>query len=203
MDRAAFRRDPFLRTSAYNMATWALVNVLFSLPNYRLAAGAAWSPACFGIYSLGLLTAGIALSAVHERRVAKLVGPAGDALFAAGRLWGPLLLVGTGGTALLVTAGRPQFVQPLWLLVVGSAYVIWGAATRFRLYQVLGGVLGVAGLVVLALQQTRPGAPPSVLGLHVWNLTMGAFSFAVAVTANRRYLWSAPAGGEGQDRPDQ
>jgi len=194
MDSVSFRRDPFLRTSAYNMATWAVVNVLFSVPNYALAAGTAWSPSLLGTYSLGLFAAGIALSAMHERRVGKLVGPAGEALFPAGKLWGPLLLIGFGGTVALVVSGRPQFIQPLWLLVVGSAYVVWGAATRFRLYQLLGGVLAAAGLAVLALQETRPGAAPSVLGLHLWNLTMGAFALTVAVITNRRYLWFAPVG---------
>ncbi|MBI5505560.1 MAG: hypothetical protein HY899_12215 [Deltaproteobacteria bacterium] len=199
MDRTSFCRDPFLRTSAYNMATWAVVNVLFSVPNYALAAGAAWSPGLLGTYSLVLFASGVALSAVHERRVGKLVGPAGQALFPAGKLWGPLLLIGVVGTVSLIVTSRPQFIQPLWLLVVGSAYVIWGVATSFRLYQLLGGVLGVAGLVVLALQETRPGAVPSVLGLHLWNLTMGGFSFAVAVATNRRYLWIAPAGGRRRD----
>lgn len=181
------------------MATWAVVNVLFSVPNYALAAGAAWSPGLLGTYSLVLFASGVALSAVHERRVGKLVGPAGQALFPAGKLWGPLLLIGVVGTVSLIVTSRPQFIQPLWLLVVGSAYVIWGVATSFRLYQLLGGVLGVAGLVVLALQETRPGAVPSVLGLHLWNLTMGGFSFAVAVATNRRYLWIAPAGGRRRD----
>ena len=170
--------------------------MLLSLPNYALAAGAAWPAGLLGTYTLGLFAAGVALGAVHERRVGKLIGPAGEALFPAGKLWGPLLLIGFVGTVLLLTGGRPQYVQPLWLLVVGIAYVIWGVATRLRLYQVLGGVLGVAGLAALALQEPRAGAAPSVLGLHIWNLTMGAFAFAIAMATNRRYLWFAPVGAD-------
>ena len=198
MDRASFRRDPFLRTSAYNMATWAVVNMLFSVPNYAMAAGAAWSPGLLGTYSLALFAVGIALSAIHERRVGKMVGPPGEPLFPAEKLWSPLLLIGFAGTVALIVSGRPQFIQPLWLLVVGTAYIVWGIGIRLRLYVVLGVVLALTGLAALAMQEPRSGAAPSVLGLHLWNLTMGGFALAVAVATNRRYLWFTPA--EGNDR---
>lgn len=194
MDSAAFRSDPFLRTSAYNMATWAIVNMLFSVPNYAMAAGAAWSPGVLGTYSIVLFAVGMGLSAVHERRVGKMVGPPGQPLFPAEKLWGPLLLTGFAGTVTLIATGRPQFIQPLWLLVVGPAYIVWGLGIRLRIYQVFGVVLTAAGLVALSMQETRSGAAPSVLGLHLWNLTMGAFALAVAFATNRRYLWFAEAG---------
>ncbi|HYB98235.1 MAG TPA: hypothetical protein VEC57_03790 [Candidatus Limnocylindrales bacterium] len=189
LDSEAFCRDPFLRTSAYNMATWAVVNMALSVPSYAMAAGTAWAPLSAGGYTLAFFAAGLIAGAVHERRVAKMVGPAGDAVFPAARLWAPLLLIGFGGTIFLIATGRPALVQPLWLLAVGSAYAMWGWRTRLSLYRWLGLLLLVCGAFVASLQSYEVGAAPAVLGLHVWNLTMGVASVAIAIVVNRRYLW--------------
>ncbi|HYC55134.1 MAG TPA: hypothetical protein VEL28_09380 [Candidatus Binatia bacterium] len=172
------------------MATWAIINMALSVPSYAMAAGTAWAPISAGGYTVAFFAAGLLAGAVHERRVAKMIGPAGDAIFPASKLWAPLLLIGFGGTIALIATGRPALVQPLWLLAVGTAYAVWGWTTRLALYRWLGLVLFACGVFTASLQSFEAGAVPSILGLHVWNLTMGLASIAIAVAVNRRYLWA-------------
>ncbi|MFQ5477194.1 MAG: hypothetical protein ACE5E4_01105 [Candidatus Binatia bacterium] len=189
MDPTLFRRDRFLRSSGYLLGTWAVVNSLFSIPAYAAATLHPWSAGALSVYSVLLIAVGIVVSLLHERRLGKMLGACeGTPIFSADKLWGPLILTGFCTMAALIFFDLAQYVQPLWLVVVGGAYLVWGLAA-FRPYALLGAALLVAGLGVGSMQQAVGGAPPSLIGLHLWNLTMGAVAMATALWVNRNFLW--------------
>jgi hypothetical protein len=198
MTAAEFRSDPFLRTSGYGLMGWALVNMAFSLPLYAHSFGRPWSPGFEGGYALVLILMGLAAVPIHERRVNKMLGPAGGtSRFAAAPFWIPLLLTGVATSVVLSMAGGPRLIFALWTGLVGLGYSIWGAGLRFREYQALGGTLLSAFVLILALQARAQiaGADQvsSTVAIHLWNATMGLASLVSGIVVNRRYLWLSPA----------
>ena len=190
MGPEAFKRDPLLRSSGYDLASWALVNAAFSIPAYYHCAGRHWRGDLLGLYSLTLIACGIGAALFNRRRVEKMLGGIADeAVFRAEFMWAPMLVTAFTVTALLVASAREQFIQPLWMLTVGTAYLAWGLKAGVATFRPFGALLVAAALVAASLQQPQAGAPPSAVGLHMWNLLMGVGALVTSVATNRRYLW--------------
>lgn len=132
-----------------------------------------------------VLVAGAVLTSfTHERRVAKIAGPAGEPVFAgAGRLWTVTLLVLGVASAVLAATDEAQWLFALWAAAAGAAFTLWGLRTRFRSYVALG--LGLAAAGVLDASATAGGSP--LAGLRIFVL--GVALPAAAIATNRRYLW--------------
>lgn len=185
-----FRRDRYLRASGYNFYVWAIVNLLVIAPLRAACMGNPWPEWLAGVLPFFLIAAGILFSILNDRRVEKMCGEASSVpVVEAGRIWGPMFLVGTALTAVFVVRGPVAYVQPLWLLLVGAAYLQWGAfgLPEFRL---LGWALAVAGAMTgLSIRPAEipPGmAAPSALA--VWSLFMGVLWFPFGAYINFRYL---------------
>lgn len=183
MDPITFRRDPYLRTSAYHLATWSLVATVLEL---RLATGAA---AAGSRAVLPVLLAGAVLTSLtHERRVGKMTGPAGAPLVeGAARIWVQGLSVLAAVSAVLVVAERPQLVFDAWMLGVGVGFVVWGRAAAFAWYVGLGLAM-IATAVVDFMLLSAAGVPLLQLRL----LASGVVIPGLALLTNRRFLWFRP-----------
>jgi len=170
------------------------------VPRLAHAGGRPWPLAACAFYLTGAIICGVLLSAVHERRVAKMCPDANDPVRCAPRAW-PLagaLVLATSASAVLGFAGRGQFIESVWLLVAGSALVALGRS-RVRAYRVLGlGLIAAAG-VLAALQDARVAAPPSIAALVLWCCVMVAAVWPVAVLVNRCYVWQAVRSGREGD----
>lgn len=185
-----FRRDPYLRASGYNLYLWGAVNLLVAVPALTASVGHRWGAAATTAWTAGAIVCGVLLSAMNDNRLRKMLPDVADApAIPAGRIWGPLLTLGSVGTALAVFRGQVAYVQPLWMLVVGTAYWQWGSFTlgEFRrLGQLLVGAgaasawaIGVCGM---------PGEEPSVVSGATWVVCMGILWFPLGLYLNRRYL---------------
>lgn len=184
-----FRRDPWLRSSGYHLATWSLLGLVLELRRLSPGEGAVTGSA--GL--LFLVAAAVLTSLTHERRIGKMVGPAGEAVWpGAGALWRTLLSALAAASALLPVTGNAAMLFPLWCAGVGSGFWLWGRRAGFPWYEGLGLVMAVAALVDLGLLWKGggvvvPGLRFAVLGL----LLPGA-----GLLTSRRFLWfRLPPGG--------
>jgi hypothetical protein len=183
MTPSEFRRDRWLRTSAYHLSTWSLTAFALALraefvPRALDATGAALAVA---------LAAGSVLSSLtHERRVAKMAGVAGEAAYAgAGRLWSALFGVLAVVAALLVGMGAAASLYAAAMLVVGTGFALWGRRAKFDWYFRLGLAMVSAGAFDLAVEGSALAAPLRLL-------VLGLGLPAAALATNRRYLWFRP-----------
>jgi hypothetical protein len=175
LNAAAFRRDPWLRTSGYHLATWSLV--AFVLEMLRTSDGAA------GVASVvALLAGGVLSSFTHERRVAKMAGAAGAPVYQkTPLLWGfvALALVSAGVAAIGAPNTDPLF--PVAMVIVGIGFAQWGAGARFAWFVGLGSAIVAAGLLDIAL--SAPWRP------CLRMIVLGALLPAAGIETSRRYLW--------------
>lgn len=182
MDPPTFRRDPWLRGSAYHLATWSLL--LFVLDLRRGAADAAVADTGLA-GTIVLLGATVMTSLTHERRIGKMAGPAAAPLWpgVAGLARG--LAVGLVGTsAALAMAGRSDAIVTLWLSGVGAGLAAWGRRAAFGWYVGLGGATVAASLVDAGILLWR-GFPSTGFRAAVLVVALPA----AALWTNRTWLW--------------
>ena len=189
-----FRKDKYLRASGYNFYVWAVVNVLVTWPLYAALAGHPWADWLAGLYPIGLIAAGIALSVLNDNRVQKMCGdPSPTPLVEAASFWGPIFLIGFTFTIVLAVRGPAAYVQPLWLFLVGAAYLVWGnfGVPEFRW---LGGTLVAAGAVAGFSIRPAEISPrlASPAALAVWVVFMGILWIPFGAYINRKYVHPAP-----------
>jgi len=179
---AEFRRDRWLRSSAYHLSTW-------SLAAFVLAFRAEAVPEPFD--STGLAVAIVVLggsvmsSLTHERRVGKMAGVAGEAVYAgAGRMWtGVLGALALAATALAMKTGRADGLYALGMVGVGTGFARWGRRAKFPWYLGLGASMIAVGALDAVL--VGAGGPARPLRLLVLGLALPV----AALLTNRRYLW--------------
>ncbi len=196
MTPADFQRDPYLRTSGYNLAVWGPLNVLFSFPAYSYALGVPWRGSAAFAYGSVLVFVGMVLMMFNERRATKLMGPpSSESVFEIVNLWAGALLLAVVVTSACELVGRSSYVLPVWMISIGAVYAVWGwhTITEMRWF---GAVLFVVGSASVVAQLGAPDIRPGMLGLHLWNLTMGAGFVAASVLINRRYAWRVPGAQE-------
>jgi hypothetical protein len=190
-----FRKDRYLRATGYNFYVWAVVNVLITWPLFAALAHDPWPVWLAVLYPLGCILGGIFCAVLNDNRVSKMCGePDPQPLVEAGGIWGPVFLVGIVFTVVLSLRGPVGYVQPVWLLLVGCAYLTWGNF-GVREFQFLGYFLVAAGAV--AGWFVRPSAAswmlPSRHALAIWVVCMGLVWIPFGVYLNRRYLYRAQA----------
>lgn len=192
MSPEAFRRDRYLRAAGYNFYVWAIVNVLVTLPAFAALAGRPWPGWLGGLFPIVLIFAGFFVCALNDNRVAKMCGADGEPAIDAARLWLPVFLFGWLMTTLFVVRGPVAYIQPLWLLLVGMAYMIWGnfSVSEFRW---LGWVLILSGAYAgLAIRPfDLPPGTASLQALVIWTVVMGLLWVPFGAYINRKYLYSA------------
>lgn len=185
MTPAEYRRDRWLRSSAYHLSTW-------SLAAFVLALRAETVPDPFdatGLAVMLVVLAGSGMSSLtHERRVAKMAGVAGEAVYAgAGRMWaGVLGALALSGLALVLRTGRGDGLYLLGMVGAGTGFALWGRRAKFFWYLGLGVAMLVAGVVDGVLVSV--GGPARPLRLLVLGLVLPV----TALVTNRRYLWFRP-----------
>jgi hypothetical protein len=176
----AFRRDPWLRTSASHLATWSVAAVAVEL---LLRASPRISATTVATV-VAVAVAAIVASMTTERRIAKMAGPAHEPIdpSAAPRFGLAIALLVTASLA-LVAASRADALPMLWLLGTGNSLVVWGSKLRFAWYVRFGVALVGAGVLeaVLAASGER------VIALHL--IVMGIGVPVAAIVTNRRWLW--------------
>jgi hypothetical protein len=189
-----FRKDKYLRATGYNFYVWAAVNVLVTWPLYSALGGAPWPDWLAGLYPFGLIGAGIFLSVLNDNRVQKMCGdPNPTPLVEAGAIWGPIFLIGFLLTVVFAVRGPAAYIQPLWLCLVGAAYLMWGnfGVREFRFFGwALAIAGGVAGMSIRPADVSPHLASPSALA--VWVVFMGVLWIPFGAYINRKYLHSRP-----------
>jgi hypothetical protein len=191
-----FRRDKHLRAAGYNCYVWAGVNLLITWPLYSALAGNPWPAWLALLYPLGLVGLGFLLSILNDNRVQKMWGPADPRpLVEAGAIWGPTLLIGCLWTVVFVVRGPAAYIQPLWMFLVGAAYLTWGnfGVREFRLF---GWALVSAGAVA-GLSVRPTDIPPhlaSSSALAVWVVFMGVLWVPFGAYINHKYLHPSRSG---------
>ena len=186
-----FRHDRYLRASGYNFFSWAMVNLLVVLPLVAAAKGRPWPAWLAGSFPFGSIAVGIVSSSLNDKRVEKMCGPVSAVpVVEATRIWGPIVLVGAAFTAIFVLRGPFAYIQPLWLVLVGCAYLQWGSF-GVREFRWFGWALMVSGVLAgLSIQpaEISPGmASPSAL--VVWSIFMGFLWVPFGAYVNFRYLY--------------
>jgi hypothetical protein len=184
LEPSTFRRDPYLRSSAYHLATWSLAAFVIE---FQLAS-ASGLDAANGIAALVVLIGASALSSVtHERRVGKMMGPAGAPVWAgAGQMWLVLLVGLAAGSLVLALGSLAALLFPLWALAVGAGFATWGRKAAFAWYTGLGFALVGVGLLDLAIGISA--GPTTPFRITVLGLGLPGF----ALLTNRRFLWLRP-----------
>lgn len=186
MTPVEFRRDRWLRTSAYHLSTWSLAAFVLSL---RAEAGREPFDAAGVAVAVAVVGGSVMSSLTHERRVGKMAGVAGDAVDAgAGRSWaGVLAALALSAAGLVLATGRTDGLYLLGMVGVGTGFARWGRRAKFPWYLGLGAAMVAAGVLdgVLALVggPARPFVRLFVLGLALP---------AAALLTNRRFLWFRP-----------
>lgn len=182
MTPAEFRRDRWLRSSAYHLSTW-------SLAAFVLAFRAETVPDAFdatGIAVAVVVVGGSVMSSLaHERRVGKIAGVAGESVYpGAGRMWaGVLGALALAAAGLIMKSGRADGLYLLGMIGVGTGFALWGRRAKFPWYLGLGAAMVAAGLLDGVLAAT--GGPARPLRLLVLGLALPV----AALLTNRRWLW--------------
>jgi len=196
MTAETFRKDKYLRAAGYNFYVWAAVNLLVTWPLWAALAGRPWPTLLALLFPIGLIAAAVVLVVQNDNRVEKMWGePNAQPLVEAGAFWGPTLLIAFVLTVVLVVRGPAAYVQPVWLLLVGAAYLTWGifGVREFRWFgATLIGAGTLAGLVVRP-DQIPPGLP-SREALVVWVVFMGVLWVPFGAYINRKYVHPSSAG---------
>jgi hypothetical protein len=190
MTPEAFRKDKYLRASGYNFYVFAVVNLLVTLPLFAAVNGEPWPDWLAGLFPIAVLVIGFFCATLNDNRVQKIYGePNSEPAVEAGYIWGPVFLLGILMTALFVSRGPVAYVQPLWLLLVGAAYLQWGNFT-IREFQILGLVLLIVGAVSgFAIRPDEvPATLPARSALTLWVVFMGVLWIPFGAYINRRYV---------------
>jgi len=190
MTADTFRKDKFLRATGYNFYVWAVVNVLIVWPVWSAVEGRPWAPLLTLFYPIGLIVLGSVICMLNDNRIEKMWGPAATAPFVdAAAFWGPIFMIGLVLTIVLTVRGPAAYIQPVWLMLIGAGYWIWGSfgIPEFRrLGQLLVAAGAVAGLGV------HPADIPAHLGsrqaLVIWVVFMGALWLPFGAYINRKYV---------------
>lgn len=185
MDPALFRRDPWLRTSGYHLATWSLVAFVLELRRPAASEDAA-------AFLVVLLGGALLTSLTHERRVGKMAGLAGVPLHPrTDVLWWSVVGAIVLGSLTLHWIARPHWMFPMWMMLAGEGFLLWGMALRFAWYRALGAAMIAAGLLDIAMMALDAGAWPRLLMLGEWPrlLVLGVLLPAVGVATSRCFLW--------------
>lgn len=196
MTAETFRKDKYLRASGYNFYVWATVNLLVTWPLWSALAGNPWAGWLAGLFPIVLIVLGVVLSGLNDNRVRKMWGEASDRpLVEAGALWGPIFLIGLVLTVVLVVRGPAAYIQPVWLLLVGAAYMTWGSF-GIKEFVWLGATLVAAGAFAGFAVHPERIAPslPAREALEVWVLFMGLLWFPFGAYINRKYLYPRSIG---------
>jgi hypothetical protein len=190
MTAETFRKDKFLRASGYNFYVWAVVNVLILWPVWAALDGRPWPAWLALFYPIALIAFGIFLAALNDNRVNKMWGPPNDPpVVDAATFWGPIFMIGLVLTIVLTVRGPAAYIQPVWLLLIGAAYWIWGSfgIPEFRW---LGWTLVAAGAI--AGLAVHPETIPPHLGsrdaMLIWVVFMGALWLPFGAWINRKYV---------------
>jgi hypothetical protein len=185
----AFRKDRYLRATGYNFYVFAVVNLVVTVPLFAAVNGKPWPDWLALVWPIAAIVAGVVVAGLNDNRVQKMVGePSPQPAVEAGHLWGPVFLLGLLLTALLVVRGPVAYVQPLWLLLVGAAYMQWGNFT-IREFRLFGLVLVIAGTVSgFGIRPTVLPGLPSRSALMVWVVFMGLLWFPFGAYINRKYV---------------
>lgn len=193
MTAEEFRKDKYLRATGYNFYVWATANVLITWPLYAALAGRPWPGWLAVLYPIALIATGIFLSVLNDNRVQKMWGtPNPRPLVEAGSIWGPIFLIGLIFSIVLSVRGPAAYIQPLWLLLVGAAYLMWGnfGVPEFRRFGwTLVVVGGIAGLAIHPAE--IPPRLASRTALSLWILFMGILWVPFGAYINRKYLYPA------------
>lgn len=194
MSAEAFRKDKYLRASGYNFYVWAVVNLLVTWPLYAALGGHPWPPLLALFFPIALIASGFFLAVLNDNRVAKMYGEASAIpTVEAAHIWGPIFLIGISLTIVLGTRGPIAYVQPVWLLLIGAAYLTWGnfGVAEFRwLGWVLIAAGTYAGLAVHPIESEWHLA--SRQALFVWVVWMGIAWFPFGAYVNWKYLRAIP-----------
>jgi len=185
-----FRRDRYLRATGYNFYSWAVVNALVTWPLYAALGGHPWPLWLAIAFPIAAIVAGVFVAVLNDNRVQKMCGDASpQAVVEAGSFWGPVFLVGLVLTVVLSVRGPVAYVQPVWLLLIGAAYVVWGnfGVAEFRW---LGWTLVVAGAVAgLSVEPSAESWPfASRSALAIWLIFMSALWIPFGAYINRKYV---------------
>ena len=182
---AAFRRDPCLRSSAYQLASWSAVVAALGLPAYHHATAAPWGNAWAALYVVGLAWFGFVAHAIHARRVAKMLGDAGSG--SPGAVGVSAAGLPTAALAVyLAASGSVWLVQPVGMLAVGVGCIACSLRGAPGLYAVVGATALVVGVWTLVAEISQGGGAQWNV-LYCAAVSVGALAASVAV--NRRYLW--------------
>jgi hypothetical protein len=179
-----FRQDRWLRTSATHLATWSLAALVLDV--LLRAAGKASQGTGIATFVV-VVAASLLNSMTTERRVAKMLGPAGKPVYAgAGRMWLLVFATLASASAALFGAGRADAIVTLWLFGAGTAFLFWGRTIGFSWYAGAGLGMMLAGAVDSWM--SAAGGP-----VGLWRiLVLGLALPATAIATNRRYLWLRP-----------
>jgi hypothetical protein len=190
MTAETFRTDKYLRASGYNFYVWATVNLLITLPLWSALDGNPWAGWLAALFPVALLVLGVVLSGLNDNRVQKMWGdPSDRPLVEAGAVWGPIFLIGIVWTVVLAVRGPAAYIQPLWLLLVGAAYMTWGSF-GVREFVWLGVTLVAAGAFAgFAIHPDRIAPTlPARAALEVWVVFMGVLWFPFGAYINWKYV---------------
>ena len=189
-----FRKDKYLRASGYNFYVWAIVNVAVTWPLYAALDGSPWPGWLALLFPVAMIAVGTFVSALNDNRVEKMCGPpASEPVVEAASIWAPIFLIGFVLTVVLSVRGPAGYIQPVWLLLIGAAYLMWGnfGIPEFRW---LGWVLVAAGAfagfyVSPAEASLRLASRPA---LAIWIVFMGILWIPFGAYINRKYVHAQP-----------
>jgi hypothetical protein len=190
MTAETFRKDKYLRAAGYNFYVWAAVNLLATWPLWAALAGRPWPTWLALLFPIALIAAALVLVVQNDNRVEKMWGkPNARPVVEAGAFWGPTLLIAFVLTVVLVVRGPAAYVQPVWLLLVGAAYLTWGifGVREFRWFGAM--LIGAGTLAGLSVRPDLiPPGLPSREALVVWMVFMGVLWVPFGAYINRKYV---------------
>jgi hypothetical protein len=176
VDPVSFRRDPWLRTSGYHLATWSLVAFVLEL---RRATATEDGSAFLAV----LLGGALLTSLTHERRIGKMAGVAGAPLHPRiDVLWWSVIGAIVLGSVALHWIARAHWMFPMWMMLAGEGFLLWGMGVAFAWYRALGGAMIAAGVLDVAMMMLEAGTAHRLV-------VLGVLLPAFGVATSRRFLW--------------
>jgi hypothetical protein len=182
VDPSAFRRDPWLRTSGYHLATWSLVAFVMELWRRQPESDHATA-------TVVLVAGAVLTSLTNERRVAKMAGIAGEPVYPGTALvWRLVALALFVSGAAAVFEANTNGMFPVAMIATGMGFAVWGAGAGFAWFSALGAAMVGTALVDVAL--LGRGDASRTLRLAVLGVALPAFGLATSY----RFLWFRPSG---------